>query len=50
MRVATMNVVFGVHYMSKSKLCVSIELHFVLSVRVFACQMSKLAQKNYVKN
>ena len=36
------------HYMSKFKLCVSIDVHF-LFVQVFACQMSKTS-KNFVKH
>ena len=35
------------HYMSISKLCMSIDMHFIF-VRVFACQISKTC-KNFVK-
>ena len=36
------------HYMSKSTLCVSIDVHFIF-MQVFVCQMSKIC-KNFVTN
>ena len=37
-----------IHYMSKSKLCVSIDMHFIF-VQVFVCQMPKTCN-NSIKN
>jgi len=37
------------HYMSKFRLCLSVDMHLILFLRFFACQISKTC-KNFVKN